>query len=176
MDVQPGPPTLRLERWTTADLALLQQINEPEMMAHLGGPETEERVVARLEKYVARGPVGSGDMFKIVLPDGQAVGSVGYWERAWADQAVYETGWHVLRAFQGRGIAVEATRMVAQRASAERSHRYLHAYPGVTNAASNAICRKVGFELLGEHDFEYPPGHAMRCNDWRLDLMAWGPG
>jgi hypothetical protein len=31
---------------------------------------------------------------------------------------------------------------------------------------------KVGFELLGEYDFEYPPGHLMRCNDWRLDLNA----
>jgi RimJ/RimL family protein N-acetyltransferase len=46
------------------------------------------------------------------------------------------------------------------------------AYPGVDNAASNAICRKLGFTLLGAEDFEYPPGHLMRCNDWRLDLRA----
>jgi RimJ/RimL family protein N-acetyltransferase len=40
------------------------------------------------------------------------------------------------------------------------------------NEASNAICRKLGFELLGEEDFEYPPGNPIRCNDWRLDLAT----
>ena len=76
--------------------------------------------------------------------------------------------------YQGRGIAVAAVRVVAARAAAEGTRRYLHAYPSVENGASNAVCRKVGFELLGEYDFEYPPGHLMRCNDWRLDLNAAG--
>ena len=35
----------------------------------------------------------------------------------------------------------------------------------------DAICRKLGFTLLGPVDFEYPPGHPMRCNDWRLELV-----
>jgi hypothetical protein len=34
------------------------------------------------------------------------------------------------------------------------------------------VCRKAGFTLLGETEFEYPPGHLMRSNDWRLDLAA----
>lgn len=59
-----------------------------------------------------------------------------------------------------------------ERARAEREHRYLLAYPSVHNGASNAVCRKAGFELLGEGDFEYPVGHMMRCNEWRLDLQA----
>ena len=49
--------------------------------------------------------------------------------------------------------------------------RFLHAFPSVANAASNAVCRKVGFVELGECDFEYPAGHPIRCNDWRLDLL-----
>jgi RimJ/RimL family protein N-acetyltransferase len=61
---------------------------------------------------------------------------------------------------------------VIERARAERKHRYLHAFPSVENAPSNAICRKLGFELLGDQEFEYPKGHFMRCNDWRLDLSA----
>jgi RimJ/RimL family protein N-acetyltransferase len=51
----------------------------------------------------------------------------------------------------------------------------VHAFPSVENAASNAICRKAGFSLLREHDFEYPKGHPMRCNDWRFDLLAPSP-
>ena len=57
-------------------------------------------------------------------------------------------------------------------ARARATHRFLHAFPSVDNAPSNAICRKLGFTLLGECDFEYPPGNRMRCNDWRLDLRA----
>ena len=69
-----------------------------------------------------------------------------------------------------RGLASEATRLVIGEARRQRRHRYLHAFPSVENAPSNAICRKLGFELMGEFDFEYPPGRPMRCNDWRLEL------
>ncbi|HVH31866.1 MAG TPA: GNAT family N-acetyltransferase, partial [bacterium] len=51
-------------------------------------------------------------------------------------------------------------------------YQFLHAFPSVENGPSNAICRKLGFTLQEEADFEYPPGHSMRCNDWRLDLWA----
>jgi len=52
--------------------------------------------------------------------------------------------------------------------------RFVHAYPGVENGPSNSLCRKVGFELLGAHEFEYPAGSGtmMRCNDWRFDLFG----
>jgi RimJ/RimL family protein N-acetyltransferase len=58
-------------------------------------------------------------------------------------------------------------------AQGERKHRFMHAFPNVENAASNAICRKLGFTLLEENlEFEFPPGNHLRCNDWRLDLFA----
>jgi RimJ/RimL family protein N-acetyltransferase len=147
------------------------------MTEHLGGPESEEKLVERQAKYERGGDTGTGTgtgrMFKIVDEEtGEAVGSVGYWERAVGDETVWETGWAVLPEFQGRGIAGEATPLAIDAARAERKHRWVHAYPSVDNGASNAICRKVGFELLGAQDFEYPPGNTMRCNDWRLDLFA----
>jgi len=86
---------------------------------------------------------------------------------------VYETGWFVLPAFQGRGIATAATALVVDQVRAEQRHRFLHAFPSVENAASNAVCRKLGFTLLEEAiAFEFPPGNVLRCNDWRLDVMA----
>jgi RimJ/RimL family protein N-acetyltransferase len=53
-------------------------------------------------------------------------------------------------------------------------HRSLYAFPSVGNAPSNGICRKLGFTLVGETEYEYPPGsgRVMRCNDWRLDLRS----
>ncbi len=83
-----------------------------------------------------------------------------------------EIGWSVLPGAQGRGVATSATRAAIARAGAERRHRFLHAYPSVGNAPSNAVCRKLGFTLLGARDLEYPKGSTMRCNDWRLALYA----
>jgi RimJ/RimL family protein N-acetyltransferase len=109
-------------------------------------------------------------MFAVVLADRARVGTIGYWERTWRGEPVYETGWHVIPAFQGRGIATAAARAVAERARVQRQHEYLHAFPAVDHPASNAICRKAGFTLLGDIDFEYPPGTIKRCNDWQLEL------
>jgi RimJ/RimL family protein N-acetyltransferase len=78
----------------------------------------------------------------------------------------------VLPAFQGRGLAGRATAEAITVARAERKHRFLHAFPSVDNAPSNAICRKLGFTLVEECEFEYPLGNPMRCNDWRLDLSV----
>ncbi len=49
---------------------------------------------------------------------------------------------------------------------------FVHAFPSVANGPSNALCRKLGFALVEERDFEYPKGHFMRCNDWQLDLFG----
>src|SRR5262249_10957677 len=111
-------------------------------------------------------------MFAIVVGPGRgAVGSIGYWEKDWQGQIVWETGWSVLPEFQGHGIARRATILVVQRVRAAGTHRYLHAYPSVDNRPSNVLCQKAGFTLYGEFEFEYPPGHFMRCNDWYLDLF-----
>jgi RimJ/RimL family protein N-acetyltransferase len=112
-------------------------------------------------------------MFKIVdTRSGGGVGSVGYWTKKWRDEEVYEIGWMVVPEFQGRGIAAAATAQAVEQAKRDYKHRFMHAFPGVDNAPSNAICRKLGFELLDACEFEFPKGHLMRCNDWRLDLRA----
>jgi RimJ/RimL family protein N-acetyltransferase len=109
-------------------------------------------------------------MLAVVMPDGRRAGVIGYWERPWRDGLTYETGWSVLPFFQGQGIATAAARAVAVLAGAQRRHGQLHAFPAVDHPASNAICRKAGFTLVGETDIEYPPGSIMRCHEWRLDL------
>lgn len=164
---------IKIELWSDLHLDLLRRLNAPEMLDHLGGIETEEQVLKRHNRYAQLGSTGKGCMFSIVLlPEGVYVGNVGYWERDWQGQIVYETGWGVLPEYQGRGIAAAASAAAVAHAAAEGKHRYIHAYPSYDNAASNAICRKLGFSFLGESAFEYPPGNVMRCNDWRLDLAA----
>ncbi|HEY7667541.1 MAG TPA: GNAT family N-acetyltransferase [Actinomycetota bacterium] len=160
--------------WGPGDLPLLERlVGDPAMTEHLGGPESPEQLRERQAKYERLADTPDDRMFKIVLAStGEGVGSVGYWEKDWRDGVVYETGWSVLPAFQGRGIAKAATAQAIAMLRSGRQHRYLHAFPSVDNPASNAICRALGFTLLEALDFEYPPGNRLRCNDWRLDLEA----
>ncbi|MFD9504607.1 GNAT family N-acetyltransferase [Streptomyces sp. NPDC060035] len=169
----PVPPSVRIDPWSDNDLELLSLANAPELMDHLGGPETQEQLEARHDRYAALSAdrTGKGRMFRITLAKtGEGVGTIGFWELTWQGEEVYETGWAVLPGFQGLGIATTATTAVAEQARAERKHRFLHAFPSVANAASNAVCRKAGFVRLGACDLEYPPGRPMVANDWRLDL------
>lgn len=164
---------VRIRPWAEADLDLLRRMNEPDMTEYLGGPETEEQVLARHRRYVESARTGPDQIFSVLAPGERGgVGSVGYWERPWKGETVYEIGWGVLPAYQGKGVATSAAAAVIGTARAQNRHRFVHAFPSVANRASNAICRKLGFTLVGECDFEYPPGRVMRCNDWRLDLTA----
>jgi RimJ/RimL family protein N-acetyltransferase len=166
--------TVRIEPWGPDDLWLEKKLmGDPEMTTYLGGPESDEKIAARHARFLDLPVSGTGQMFKIVNAEtSEAMGGVGYWEREWRGEMVYETGWGVLIPFQGKGVAREATRQAIDAAKAERKHRYLHAYPLVENAPSNGVCRTLGFTLIEECDFEYPPGNPIRCNDWRLDLFA----
>ncbi|GAA2514405.1 GNAT family N-acetyltransferase [Winogradskya humida] len=78
----------------------------------------------------------------------------------------------MLPEFQGQGVATAAVRAVLAAAQEDNQHRWLHAFPSVANAGSNAVCSKAGFELVGQTDFEYPPGHIMLSNEWRYDLRG----
>ena len=162
----PKPVAVRIEPWGEDDLPLLEQLlGDPAMMEHLGGPESPQKIRERQARYV---PADSG-MFRIVAGD-EPVGSVGYWPRSWGGEEVSEIGWAVLPAFQGRGIARAAAAQAIALAGTEGARRFLHAFPSVDNPPSNAICRALGFTLLGVSEVEYPPGHPLTVNDWRLDL------
>lgn len=154
-----------LVQWSEGDLELLRRCNTPEMTAYIGGPETEEKVVARHERYLEEWRTGTARILRIDV-DGVGVGSVTYWP----SDGEYEMGWSVVPEWQGRGISTRAVRLALAHATVERVARYVHAYPSVDNAPSNGVCRSAGFEFLGETVVEYPPGHDLVANNWRYDL------
>lgn len=163
------PTAVRLKPWSEGDLPLLEGLlGDPAMTEYVGGPETPEKIAERQTRYERPG----SRQFKIIDEEsGEGVGWVGYWEITSRDEQVYEIGWSVLPAFQGRGIASAATAQAIEKARAEQQLRFVHAYPMVVNEPSNAICRKVGFTLVEEIDFPGARGGFVRCNDWRLDLF-----
>ena len=71
--------TIRLEPFGEDDLWLVERLmGDPAMTEHLGGPESGKKLEKRQRRYIEP---GSG-MFKIVDAEtGEALGSVGFWER-----------------------------------------------------------------------------------------------
>ena len=74
----------------------------------------------------------------------------------------------VLPEFQGQGYAKRAVRAMLERARDDGRWGVVHALPGITNVASNALCRSVGFTLVGEQAVNFA-GRNLRCNEWRID-------
>jgi RimJ/RimL family protein N-acetyltransferase len=164
--------TVGLREWAEGDLPLLERLlGDPAMTVHIGGPETPEHLRARHERYLRARDTEPGGLFAVVVGErGDSAGWVGYWETAWGGQKVWEAGWSVLPEYQGRGVASTATALMIEHAAAAGGHRFVHSFPSVDNAASNAVCRNAGFVLRGPVDVEYPPGCPMRANDWCYDL------
>ncbi|WP_350348735.1 GNAT family protein [Agromyces sp. G08B096] len=158
---------VRLQQWGDDGLETLRRANTPEMTAFLGGPESEQALVERHARYLRLWREGGARMFRIVTPDHpEGVGSIGTWPDGHHGSGAFETGWAVEAAHQGRGIATAALLAVLDDARATHGAVDVYAYPRVENAASNAICRKAGFVLVGEEPFEYPKGTWARSSVW----------
>jgi RimJ/RimL family protein N-acetyltransferase len=169
-----GPDQVHLAPWSAADLHLLQKLNAPNMMRFLGGPEPAAQLTERHHRYLTMNEDCDGRMFSILLDDGEEpVGSVGIWRITWDGVPAWETGWSVLLPWQFRGIAAIATRQVIAVARHFGWTGWLYAFPAVNNQASNAICRKVGFQPVGTADLPLHDDTLMRCNAWRFDLVVF---
>jgi RimJ/RimL family protein N-acetyltransferase len=162
---------VELHPWSADDLDLLRRANTPELMDQLGGVETDEQVMARHGRYLRLRIEGTGHQFRIAIPGHpEGVGIVGYWQREHDGDLALEAGWSVEAEYRGRGIAPAAVLAMLDLARAAGETLPVHAYPRVDNPASNAVCRKAGFTLLREADFEVTPGNVLHTNDWVVEL------
>jgi len=159
-----------LRQWGAADLPLLQRANAPEMTTHLAGPETEEQVRERHEKYLRLWREGAARMF-VVEEDGRASGGIGCWTTEWDGRMVHETGWFIVPEAQGRGIGHAAVALIIQDTRAHRTHRLLTAFPAIDNLPSNALCAGAGFTFDSTQSFPFR-GQTLTSNVWVLDLEA----
>ena len=140
------------------------------VMAELGGPVPREEIPA-LHRRRLDGASIDPWWLVVVTDDGESAGTIGIWETQHDGSVIHETGWMLLAAFHGRGLGSAALGLLLERARAEPRFEQLHAFPGVSNPASNALCRKFGFELLGEEDGSYRDA-TLRVNHWVLTLRS----
>jgi RimJ/RimL family protein N-acetyltransferase len=144
---------------------------DPVMMAELGGPLPRDGIEAKVERDV-RDAVAGTAWIKMIVPDAAVpevvAGTVALWSHEDDGGPLSEIGWMVLPEFQGRGLAKAAVRTLLERARAEDRWGTVHAFPGITNAASNGICRSLGFTLLEERDVTFA-NRVLRTNHWAID-------
>lgn len=162
---------MELRDYCDNDLWLAEALEcDPEVMKDLGGP-TKKADVQRHHKRRLNHVLNKEIWYYTIIPEPRngAVGTIGIWESDWKGSKIHEMGWMILPAFQGRGLATAAGRMILERAKHDRRFKEIHAFPSIRNAASNAICRKLGFSLLGEVNLAYN-GPPQACNDWKIDL------
>jgi RimJ/RimL family protein N-acetyltransferase len=159
---------IALAPYEESDLALTEELElDPDVMRELGGPSDPARLPT-----VHRIRVEDPLYFAITVDDVRA-GQIGAWEKQLDGSPLFETGWMVLPRFQGRGVASAALALLIERLRSEPRVANVHAFPPVSNAPSNALCRRSGFELLGERDFIYA-SRTLRCNHWMLATPAGG--
>jgi RimJ/RimL family protein N-acetyltransferase len=144
---------------------------DPAMMAELGGPLSPDEMPAKVARDVASVADGSS-WIKMIVLDGarprEVAGTVALWSHEEGGERISEIGWMVLPEFQGRGVAKRAVAAVIEGARADGRWGLIHAFPSVTNAPSNGICRSLGFKLVGEREILFN-GAAFRSNDWVFD-------
>jgi RimJ/RimL family protein N-acetyltransferase len=168
---------MRLRNVTVDDLNLyIGMLCDPVVMAELGGPLPAATVREKLERDAASADADEAWVLAIV-PDetaGRAVGVIFVWDSTIEQTPIVEMGWGLLKEFHGRGYGSEAVHLTLLRAKAENRWGVIHAFPGVDNPASNAVCRKNGFDPIGLIDRTYN-GHIIHTNIWCVDLASWDP-
>ncbi|WP_053690219.1 GNAT family N-acetyltransferase [Streptomyces sp. WM6372] len=144
---------------------------DPVMMADLGGPQPPEQMAAKVRRDAEQ---AAADLawFKMIVPDPAApevvAGTVNLWSHDCDQGPVSEIGWMVLPEFQGQGLGKRAVRALLELARDEDRWGIVHAYPATSNAASNGICRSVGFRFVSEAEVTFA-GSVFKSNHWSVN-------
>ncbi|MDY0907957.1 GNAT family N-acetyltransferase [Microbacterium sp. CFBP9034] len=156
--------------WGVDDIEMLRRANTPELTRYLGGPEAEDALAERHAEYLG----GGARMFRVEV-DGAAAGYAGWWDEEHAGEPAYEIGCVVEPGWQGRGVASAALGEVVRLAAATGDRRLIVGYSNPANAASSALCRRVGFSLAGTAAFPAEDGgDPVPVNVWLIHTSA-GP-
>ena len=142
--------------WSSSDLPLAQGLwGDPDVARFLGGPFTEQQIRQRLERHMAFLRDYKVQYWPVfLLETGDHVGCGGL-QPYRLDEGIYELGFHLHRAYWGRGMAEEAARAVIRFAFESLGLKTLFAGHHPENAASRRVLEKLGFQYAGED--VYPP-------------------
>ena len=147
---------LGFRRWSPADTELAMGLwGDPEVTRPIGGPFSREQVEGGLAQEISTMASHGIQYWPIfLLASGQHVGCCGL--RPYKpEQKIFEIGFHIRRAYRGRGYAREAARAVIDYAFSTLRVAGLFAGHHPANDPSRRLLEKLGFRYT--HDEFYPP-------------------
>lgn len=158
---------MELRPYADGDMWLTEELEtNPEVMSELGGPQPSDSIPKTHERRLKTADVG--DAWLVIEPEpGVAAGTIGVWATTQDGVDMFEVGWMVLPRFQRRGIASAALAQLVDRCRADPRIDAIHAFPGATNVASNALCRTTGFTWIEEREVLYGD-RPLTVNHWEL--------
>jgi RimJ/RimL family protein N-acetyltransferase len=153
--VLPDPPLsdgrVTLRAWRLSDVPqIVAMCREPEVIRFTSVPVPYDADDARLwlDLHPARLAAGDGAAFAITEGgDELPAGSIGV--RVLHDQGIAETGYHVVEARRGRGLATAALRLIARWTFAELPVARLQLTTHLDNPGSQRVAEKAGFTREG---------------------------
>jgi len=153
--VLPDPPLsdgrVTLRGWRLFDVPqIVAMCSEPDVIRFTSVPVPYDADDARLwlDLHPARLAAGAGAAFAITESgDELPVGSIGV--RVMHDQGIAETGYHVVEARRGRGLATAALRLIARWTFAELPVARLQLTTHLDNPGSQRVAEKAGFTREG---------------------------
>lgn len=163
---------MQLRNVVPGDLAAYIRMRcDPVMTADLGGPLPREGMEDKVRRD-ARQAADDTAWLRMIVPDEarpeEVAGTVTIWSHDTGDGPLSEIGWMVLPEHQGQGIGKRAVRALLEEARDRDRWGPVHAFPAVDNAASNGICRAVGFRHLRQADVTFA-GRVLSTNHWVID-------
>lgn len=174
---------MKLVPISLSDLPLYEKsFGDPVYMAELGGIQPPDKIPGILARQVACNEKDSGWVLKMVpteedVEEGEldrdpelslGVGTVCVWGGEFQGEPCTEMGWGVITKYQNRGFATKGVRLMLEKAKENGRWGMIHVFTSTTNVASNAMCRTLGFELLGETDIDYD-GRPLHSNHYQYD-------
>lgn len=160
---------------------VLENVNTPAVMRHLGGVHLAATVAERLASDIADvADTGSGRWILWLRDENRRIGRCGLFRVS--SQAAPETlrgqpeiGWTLAEAYWGRGYAGEAARTVLAFGFETLSYPAIYSQTSASNRASTRLMERLGLERMPALDYVDPdyPAADNPTTVYRMSREEW---
>ncbi|WP_323741055.1 GNAT family N-acetyltransferase [Microbacterium abyssi] len=149
-------PRLRFREMTVSDLdEMAAMLGDPDVMAFYPAPKTRGESLDWIERMRERYARDGHGLWVIETHDGEFVGDCGITWQSYNGTPVREVGYHVVRGYQGRGLATEAALACVDLVRREFTPTLLTAIIHPDNIASRRVAEHLGMTHIDD-DYAHP--------------------
>lgn len=160
---------------------VLDEMNTPMVMRHLGGVRAPDAVAESLARDVASFARSGIGFWIVVLREGDVragkcgVSAIDSDHAPAALRGQFQIGWSLAERHWGRGIAEEAARGVLRHVFTVLGHDSVFSQTSDSNRASTRLMSRLGFTRLRDFDYLDPdyPAEDNPTTVYRLDRADW---